>query len=362
MKKVLWLTNIPSPYRVDFFNMLGLKVKLKVIFERKESSERKDSWYGNEFKHFDYVFLKGIKFGSDRSISISVINHLCNNFDYIFISNPMTPTGMIASRFLRAFRIPFIIEGDGGFPKREENCIIRQIKKSALRGAHKYFSSGMQHSDYYEYYGVSSEKILMYPFSSIKEEDILINPLSVEEKSKLRQKLSLPEGRIILYVGQFVYRKGLDILFKALKEIQIKYTLLLIGDSLEAFKKLEIDDHGVNYKVIGFMDKKNLNVYYDSSDFLVLTTREDIWGLVINEAFSRGLPVISSNCSGAAKQLIKNSVNGFKVSNEKNEELVTKIEWMLSNELFSYSYHSLETIKSYTLEKMTEAHISFINI
>ena len=33
MKKVLFVTNIPSPYRVDFYNQLGKFVDLTVIFE-----------------------------------------------------------------------------------------------------------------------------------------------------------------------------------------------------------------------------------------------------------------------------------------------------------------------------------------
>lgn len=33
--KILWLTNIPSPYRVKFFNELGKKCELTVLFEKE---------------------------------------------------------------------------------------------------------------------------------------------------------------------------------------------------------------------------------------------------------------------------------------------------------------------------------------
>ena len=37
--KVCYLTNIPSPYRVDYFNELGKYCELTVFFEKRRSNE-----------------------------------------------------------------------------------------------------------------------------------------------------------------------------------------------------------------------------------------------------------------------------------------------------------------------------------
>ena len=42
--RVLYLANIPSPYRVDFFNELGKKCELTVLFETQNSKERDEKW------------------------------------------------------------------------------------------------------------------------------------------------------------------------------------------------------------------------------------------------------------------------------------------------------------------------------
>ena len=42
--KVLFITNIPSPYRVDFFNELGKMCDLTVLFERKDALDRDTKW------------------------------------------------------------------------------------------------------------------------------------------------------------------------------------------------------------------------------------------------------------------------------------------------------------------------------
>jgi glycosyltransferase involved in cell wall biosynthesis len=357
MKKVLWLTNIPSPYRVDFFNLLGKFVKLNVVFERKKSTERKNEWYRDNLENFHYVFLKGLKFRSDRAISISVIRHLSKNYDFIVISNPMTPTGIIATSYLKIRRISFIIEGDGGFPKYNESVVKKILKREALKKASWYFSSGPSHSKYYEYYGVNKSKLLSYHFSSNYKSEILTTPPSINEKIVYRRKYNIKNKKIILFVGQFVYRKGLDILFKALREVTLNYILLLVGDTVHTFNQLELNTTNVNYKIIGFKSKENLKQYYDMSDFLILPTREDIWGLVINEAFARGLPVISTKRCGAAIELVEDAINGYVVDTENSDQLLNKIEIMLSNDLREMSRKALAKVRHYSIEKMVEDHI-----
>ena len=57
--KILWLTNIPSPYRVGFFNELGKKTELTVAFEREFSDARDDIWKQYSFDTFEGQFLSG---------------------------------------------------------------------------------------------------------------------------------------------------------------------------------------------------------------------------------------------------------------------------------------------------------------
>ena len=45
--------------------------------------------------------------------------------------------------------------------------------------------------------------------------------------------------------------------------------------------------------------------------FSKMPTREDIWGLVINEAMAYGLPIITTDNCLAGLELIKNEENGY---------------------------------------------------
>ena len=55
--KVLFYTNLPSPYRVDFFNLLGKSVELTVVFTERRSQNVGWVQGGEHIGDFKAVFL-----------------------------------------------------------------------------------------------------------------------------------------------------------------------------------------------------------------------------------------------------------------------------------------------------------------
>jgi hypothetical protein len=111
--KIAFVTNIPSPYRVNFFNEWGKHCDLTVFFEKRQSDERDKSWNNHEFKNFKAVFLTGIKSDVDKALSFEICKYLKKGaFDNIVISNATTPTGIVAILYMRARKIPYWVEGD----------------------------------------------------------------------------------------------------------------------------------------------------------------------------------------------------------------------------------------------------------
>lgn len=76
--KILWLTNVPSPYRVDFFNELGKSCELTVLFEKRTSDERNKSWQNYKFLNFTGVFLNGKSVNTDTAICPGVVKYVKN--------------------------------------------------------------------------------------------------------------------------------------------------------------------------------------------------------------------------------------------------------------------------------------------
>ncbi len=100
-----------------------------------------------------------------------------------------------------------------------------------------------------------------------------------------------------------------------------------------------------------------------AADLFVLPTREDVWGLVINEAMANGLPVISTDKCIACVELVKNGVNGYIVPvNDSNKLTQSIIEAM--NEIENsnrMSVESLNRIRDYTIEKMAQCHYEYFS-
>ena len=71
--RILFITNVPSPYRVDFFNELGKSCELTVLFEKSFSAERDDSWKQQNFINFNGIILKGKSIGTDKALCFDII-------------------------------------------------------------------------------------------------------------------------------------------------------------------------------------------------------------------------------------------------------------------------------------------------
>lgn len=365
MKKVLWLTNIPSPYRVDFFNELGKSCELTVLFERRSSDERDKSWERFHVRNFNAIFLRGKKVGMAEAFCPEVIRFLTRGkYHHIIVTNYSDITGILAILVMRAKKIPYIIESDGGFPGSGVG-IKEKLKKWLISGASQYFSTAKEHDLYYKAYGAQDKEIVRYPFTSLSETDYKnAVMLSRSDKKSYREKLGMEEKHILLSVGRFSYEagygKGYDILLQVGKKLGCDYGIYIVGDEpTEEFIKMKEDMNLPQIHYVGFKNKKDLADYYCAADCFVFLSRKEAWGLVVNEAMSYGIPIISSNNCIAATELVKDGENGFIIDLMDTELIAKRIRFIVGNEEIKSKFGevSQRIIKNYTIEKMAETHI-----
>ena len=358
--KILWLTNIPSPYRVDFFNELGKYCELTVLFEKSKSDERDNSWNNYKFDNFNGIILKGRSYSVDKAICFDVVKYLKKNkYDYIVVSNLGTITGIIAIEYMKLAGIKYSIETDGGFAKSGKG-IKEKYKNHLIKKAQYYFSTSEANDEYYLTYGAKKDRIIRYPFTSLRERDIIPQVLNKEEKDKIKKELGIKEEKIILSIGQFIHRKGYDILLESAKSIDKTVGIYIIGGkATEEYLTLKEKYNLSNVYFVDFKVKKEIAKYYSVADIFVLPTREDIWGLVINEAMAYGLPVITTDKCIAGLELIKDGENGYLVTAEDHEKLLEAINKLINDEqlISKMQVNNLLKIRKYTIEEMAKLHI-----
>lgn len=367
--KVLFMSNIPSPYRLDFFNEFGKYCELTVSFEGKKATDRDEKWVGDNNIYYTAIYLKGKRTKSDQFFCPGIISLIKQKYNYIIVGNYSSMTSMYAIEYMRIHKIPFLIEADGGLVSKESNFKYK-IKRHFISSATAWLSSGNATTEYFLHYGAKKEKVYNYPFTSLREEDILKKTPTVEEKNAAKKKLGMRETeKIVLSVGRFSYMngygKGFDILMKAMKRCSSKYALYIVGDTptqefVDMKKKMGLD----NVHFIEFKTKQELKDYYLAADLLCLQTRGDVWGLVINEGMAMGLPIITTDCCVAGLELVEIGKNGYIVSVEDEIELSDKINLILSDDLLrsKFAENSLNKIQQYTIENMAKRHIVCLSI
>lgn len=365
MQSLIYLTNIPAPYTVDFFDLLAQSYELTVLYERSASKERNSNWQTGLGSNHKSVILKGIRYGSDSSISFQVIRYLKSNYDIYVIGNYSSITGMISINYLSLAKKKFLVHADGAFVS-SESFFKRFVKKSLLRKASGYFSPSNQTDRFFQFYGNTKVKIYRYPFSSIHDGDIVKSVLPLEKKRRNRNLLKLfnDEDFVILFVGSNIYRKGVDILLQAAEKINKKCGIYLIGDApTNEQNDFLLEKNLSNVHFIPFCNHNVVLNLMQYSDLFVLPTRYDIWGLVINEALSQGLPTITTTECGAGLALIKNKYNGFLIPPNDANSISNAINSIICNDklLEEMANNCLFTAKEYTIEKMAQAYILALN-
>ena len=360
MKSVLFITNYASPYRVAFFDALGKDMDVTVLFSdrRENQSHRSSAWFVESSGRFHWVQLEKQWFRRrGGSLCPDVLPWLKKPWDAIVICGYSSPTAMLAMAWLRLHRIPYYMEIDGGLV-RPDSRLKYWIKKLLVSAPTYYISSGEPSTNYLVHYGAKREQVFLYPFTSLFAADILETVPGEEEKLSLRRELNLTGEKILLSVGRFDSGKGFDCLMKAVAQMEQDVQLYIVGgeptrDYLELVKELRLD--GVHF--VPFQPKEQLKKYYRAADAFVLPTRSDVWGLVINEAMSLGLPVVTTDRCVAGLSLIQDGINGYLVPVDDESVLAEKLDTLLAGDCREMGKAALETIRPYTIENMAKVHV-----
>lgn len=317
MKRLVFITNVPSPYRVDFFRYMQenyREYEFHVIFSGAGMENRKWNVDLNKLDNVHFLKSKTIiirKRFDDRYIFVPVgVEKLLKeiNPDLVFAME-YNPTILWAVHWCRKTHIPFISWTDGTL-NSEKNIgkIQRMSRKYIIRRAAAFIASSTASMKAQIAYGAERKKCF-------------ISYLTVDINKYLSQKESY-EARQLIYVGSLIQRKGLDLLLPALAKTPEDIRLVIVGEGKEK-KALEeqIEKLGLSGRVLfkGFVEGEKLRTLYKESDAFIIPTREDCFGLVILEAMCASLPVISSKYADGAFDLIVEGKNGYIVDPENTE-------------------------------------------
>ena len=169
----------------------------------------------------------------------------------------------------------------------------------------------------------------------LKNSAIEVIPNSLDFKTPSNSDI-LP-FKYIIAVGRLVKLKQFDKLIESysksrLPEKNIHLVILGTGEEQANLEK-KISDFNLQAVVhlLGF--KENVYDYISKAKFLVLTSQYEGFSMVVLEALSLGIPVVSFDCEYGPRELIHNNSNGILVEDQNFEELTRKLDIFVDDEI-----------------------------
>ena len=171
-------------------------------------------------------------------------------------------------------------------------------------------------------------------------------------------------GDYFLFVGRFVPYKGVDVLLRAMKSVDKKLALIGTGPRWEAWHQLA-KDLGVSEKVkfLGLVDDDSeFAAYLHGSQSLVLPSinESEAFGIVLIEAMSCSVPVITTNLKSGVPWVNDAGVTGLQVEPNDYESLAKAMNKMgndheMRSEMSAAARQRFE--KMFQLETMVDAYL-----
>lgn len=300
--RIVVLTQLNSPYQVEFFNTVALHggCHLEVIYLTHQDRNRK--WVAPDICHSHIILSENPELRANAmeallGADLAVFNYYTDIFAWQAI------------RQRAQLHKPWVFWGErpGFFHLGPPGGWFRQFALAPLhRSTAPIWGVGQFGIDGYrrEFGDQHSYGNLPY-FSNLTRFEL--------DRGSLP-----PRPRTILYSGVLVRRKGVDLLARAFASLSSRHhdvRLLIVGEGElrpEMEKILSVCRDRVEWA--GFQSWESLPGFYARADVFCFPSRYDGWGLALVEALAAGLPCIGTDQTGSALEfLTPENKNGWLV-------------------------------------------------
>ena len=373
--KLLFLANTLSPYRLAFYNTLAQKhFPFKVVL--LAGSEKSREWNLLKDKgqiKFKYSLLPGfqlffIKKDWPLNFNWGLLKQILNSqAKFLVLTGYESPSYWLALLYAKILKKKIVFwNGSTLESGRSNNFLVNALRRVFIKNSDAYLAYGTQAKDFLIHYGAKPQKIVIS--CNTVDIDYFARQSSIlaSKKDELKKEKKFP-AKLILFSALLIPRKNLDVLLKVFKEIvKDDIGLVVLGHGPLKNKYIEWcrKNNLKNVFFEGHRPTEDLPKYYAIADILVMPSLKEVWGLVVNEAMACGLPVLCSNKAGVAKDLVKDSVNGYTFAPEDIDDLKSKLTMLLRNEKKrkDMGNNSLQIINNCTLDKYTEHLLKAVDL
>jgi len=242
--------------------------------------------------------------------------------DVVFLPGWSFPVARAGISWCRRHGVPTVLMSESKCDDEPRRWWKEKVKAwFYVRKFNAALVGGKLHQEYAVALGLPADKVFI-GYDAV-DNDYFINAADATRKDPDRirqQRSSIPSRNFFLCVMRFLPRKNVPRLVAAYASYlgavgpELAWDLVLCGSGVEEKRIFEIIQcAGLerNVHMPGFLPYGEIADWYGMAGAFIHPALKEQWGLVINEACSAGLPILSSRTVGAAHELVRDGVNGY---------------------------------------------------
>jgi glycosyltransferase involved in cell wall biosynthesis len=320
--KVLFVTNFISHYRAPFFELLQKRVSVEYLLFTAGDEPYWQGHLGVTSAEVNATVVPGFEVLPRIRVNPRLLWELATR-RYDVMVKCINGRTELAVAFLvaKARGKPFVLwTSIWEHPYTPFHRFSGPVSDYIYRHSDAIVTDGEHVKAYLVSRGIDARKVFAAELAV--DNDFFAAPIDPRRLAHIRQRLHADGDPVILAVARLVAYKGLDVLIEAAAQLDdLKPVVAIIGTgpNEEALRSQALA-RGVRLELLGGWRPGDMPLAYAAADLVVLPSVRtsigpEVWGLALNEAMCRGVPVVTTDAVGAAVGgLVVDGVTGVVVS------------------------------------------------
>lgn len=338
--RLLYITNIPAPYRQERFNTMAkifpdYGIDFEVLYMAKIEPNRQ--WLiADDSYQYRYKIFKGVHpivggFFAHFNPGL-LLRLLKNDYDLVVVGGMAGPTHWLAPYFVGRSKYKVMsIESNMQSVTRTKG-LGAWIKSVLLNTADAYQVTGDPQIEYINFFQPQAKNRRFIRMPNLIDEDVY-----GEEVQKLRARKDilrkefgvLPDEQMWVIPARLIPIKGILPFVEGLKGLK-GFRLFLLGDGEQTGEIYSlISTNNLPVTLVGFVQQETVIRYYAAADLFILPSFKDPSPLTPIEAIAAGLPLLVSQNIGNLNEVLGEK-NGWSFEPGDQKSVHEKLKAILS--------------------------------
>jgi glycosyltransferase involved in cell wall biosynthesis len=339
--KVAYLVSHPIQYQAPLLRRIAQEpdIDLTVFFGSNFSvQEYVDKGFGVDVKWdvplldgYRHEFLPSIwdkrRTGPTAQLNYGIFSRLrgsnvADGFDVLWVHGYSTLNTLQAMMVAKALGIPVLLRAESRLATQQDRPLKRETKTLFFSGLKQLIAAvlpiGSSNAAYWRHFLGEEVPQFLMPYAVDNHYFQSRSREAASRREDLRQEIGLDSSRpVILFASKLQKRKRCEDLLEAYLNLcsegdQPTPYLVVVGDGEErAALERRVKERGASgVRFCGFRNQSELPGFFDLATVFVLPSRNEPWGLIVNEVMNSARAVILSDDVGCQPDLVTDGVEG----------------------------------------------------